>query len=101
MKPAIAALAVSALLAVLVLLFGGGSEATLLSATPDEFAASLGLAEPQASEEVGYGDEPPLFGNDAPPPLESLRNNQRAQAQLDAQAKPGDFVTPPSVSVPH
>jgi hypothetical protein len=38
--------------------------------------------------------------HDQPPPLEALRD-VNAQAQYDAAAKPGDFVTPPIISQPH
>ncbi|MDP3676354.1 MAG: hypothetical protein Q8R44_14875, partial [Novosphingobium sp.] len=36
-----------------------------------------------------------------PPSPEPLRDNPQAQAAYDASAKPGDYVTPPSVSVEH
>ena len=39
--------------------------------------------------------------HDEPPDPELLRNAPAAQAYYDAAAEPGDYVTPPSVSVRH
>ena len=36
-----------------------------------------------------------------PPPLEVLRDYSHAQSVYDQEAKPGDFVTPPAVSIEH
>lgn len=36
-----------------------------------------------------------------PPPPGALANNAARQAAYDAEAKPGDFVTPPIVSIEH
>ena len=36
-----------------------------------------------------------------PPPPDALAGNAELQAAYDASAKPGEFVTPPQVSVPH
>lgn len=42
-----------------------------------------------------------LRAQDSPPSPELLRDNRVGQAAYDASARPGDFVTPPSVSVEH
>jgi hypothetical protein len=39
--------------------------------------------------------------HDEPPDPEMLRNAPAAQAYYDATAQPGDFVTPPTVSIEH
>ena len=39
--------------------------------------------------------------HEEPPDPEVLRNAPRRQAIFDAEAKPGEFVTPPIVSVEH
>jgi len=36
-----------------------------------------------------------------PPPLEQLRDYRQRQAIYDQEAKSGDFVTPPAVSIEH
>ena len=41
------------------------------------------------------------LGHDGPPDPEALRNAPARQAAYDAEAKPGEFVTPPNVSVEH
>lgn len=42
-----------------------------------------------------------LRASEAPPSPDLLRDNPQAQAAYDASAQPGDYVTPPSVSVEH
>lgn len=36
-----------------------------------------------------------------PPPVDALRGNAQLQMEYDQQAQVGQYVTPPSVSVPH
>lgn len=43
---------------------------------------------------------PPTPHSTAPHP-DTLANDVATQARYDAEAKPGDFVTPPSVSIAH
>jgi hypothetical protein len=45
--------------------------------------------------------DPQLHSHAKPPPPAALADNVAAQATYDAQATPGDFVTPPSVSIAH
>ena len=42
-----------------------------------------------------------LRAQSGPPSPELLRDSPQAQAAYDASAQPGDYVTPPSVSVEH
>lgn len=42
-----------------------------------------------------------LRGSGSPPVPETLRDSPAVQAAYDVSARPGDFVTPPSVSVEH
>jgi hypothetical protein len=44
---------------------------------------------------------PSGLSHDKPPPLEALRDYSHAQSVYDQEAKPGDFVTPPAVSIEH
>ena len=41
------------------------------------------------------------LGHSRPPDPEALRDAPGRQATYDAEAKPGEFVTPPSVSIEH
>jgi hypothetical protein len=41
------------------------------------------------------------LGHEEPPDPQALRNAPNRQAVYDAEAKPGQFVTPPNVSVEH
>lgn len=41
------------------------------------------------------------LGHEEPPDPEVLRNAPHRQAIYDAEARPGDFVTPPNVSIEH
>lgn len=41
------------------------------------------------------------LGHSRPPDPEALRDAPQRQAVYDAEAKPGEFVTPPSVSIEH
>lgn len=56
-------------------------------------------SEPQRDRERKLG--PSGISHDTPPPLEVLRDYSHAQSVYDQEAKPGDFVTPPAVSVAH
>ncbi len=41
------------------------------------------------------------LGHASPPDPEALRDAPHRQAVYDAEAKPGEFVTPPNVSIEH
>ena len=41
---------------------------------------------------------PSGLSHSAPPPLEELRGNPARQDAYDAEAQPGEFVTPPAVA---
>lgn len=64
-------------------------------------ATSQGTSSPQpvATSPATLGAT--LRASETPPSPDLLRDNPQAQAAYDASAKPGDFVTPPSVSVEH
>jgi hypothetical protein len=63
---------------------------------PDALKTSTELRE-DAVPRLGPSGLP----HDRPPPLEALRDYSHAQSVYDQEAKPGDFVTPPAVSVEH
>lgn len=42
-----------------------------------------------------------LLSHREPPPASALANDPARQAAYDAEAKPGEFVTPPNISIEH
>lgn len=76
---------------------------------PDEvspvapFAVTLKAAAPDALVPTVLPTAAPMSGlsHMVPPEPELLRGAPSRQATYDAEAEPGDFVTPPNVSVEH
>ena len=68
---------------------------TLTAASPNDRTAP----EPRVTSPATLAAT--LRASRSAPSPELLRNNPQAQAAYDASARPGDFVTPPSVSVEH
>lgn len=72
----------------------------------DQFAVDLAnnpspkIRPPSLSDGMNEEAIAPL-SHRAPPPPAALANNPTAQSVYDAGAAPGDFVTPPSVSIEH
>lgn len=60
--------------------------------------APLAKSSPQAS---AVALSPVQLTNTMPPAVAALANNPATQAEYDARAAPGEFVTPPSVSIEH
>lgn len=70
----------------------------------DRFASGVVFAPPtqlppQQEPTVGY--DPVQLSNSRPPPAAALASDPAAQAEFDSRAAPGEFVTPPSVSIAH
>jgi len=63
---------------------------------PGAAAATSGLAAIQASAAPSSG-----LGHARPPDPAALREAPARQAAYDAEARPGEFVTPPNVSIEH
>jgi hypothetical protein len=75
-----------------------GSSPGVVSLEPDDRAAgNAALPAPTSAASVAAT----LRQMGSPPPPDRLRNNPQAQAAYDASAKPGDYVTPPNVSIEH
>lgn len=82
-----------------------GSNADLNPSSKNQFVQLPKPAEISKSTVRPIDDAPKLgpsgLSHDTPPPLEALRDYSRAQSVYDQEAKPGDFVTPPAVSIEH
>lgn len=87
----------------MVLTRGAGGSSTLPPGSPVALPhAALGshpVVAPFATPSPALGRSG--LPHDRPPDPAQLRDYRQAQAVYDAEAKPGDFVTPPSVSVAH
>lgn len=99
MKRALAAVAGLAVLA--------GLAAWGLRPGPDAASQAHSVTLPRAagaSTAPAVAASPPPasgLGHGRPPDPEALRDAPHRQAVYDAEAKPGEFVTPPSVSIEH
>lgn len=69
-----------------------------------ESVASNAVVLPDAGN-IGQRPTPtlptPIPGNEAPPNSALLAGNAAKQAAYDAEAEPGEFVTPPNISIEH
>ncbi len=99
---------VIALAALLIVIAGAvtmGSNGNLEPRSAKQFVQLSGSAESGEAPDPPVDDAPKLgasgISHATPPPLDALRDYSHAQSVYDQEAKPGDFVTPPAISIEH
>ena len=85
--------------------FGIGTNGKQTAVETKQFVTVSGSAVNDSAQVRSETRAPKLgpsgLSHETPPPLEALRDYSHAQSVYDQEAKPGDFVTPPAVSVAH
>lgn len=76
---------------------------TLGGAKPVITVSGLAVSDNRQNQQEASASQlgPSGLSHASPPPPEVLRDYSHAQSVYDQEAKPGDFVTPPAVSVEH